>query len=66
LIGFVVATVEGIVRLRDGIFKAKSAEEMTFPASLYGVPLSLLAEPFFAKYMGFGAGVADSGGWFLF
>jgi hypothetical protein len=52
LIGFVVATVEGIVRLRDGIFKAKPAEEMTFPASLYGVPLSLLAEPFFAKYMG--------------
>jgi len=52
LIGFFVAAVEGIVRLRDGIFKAKPAEEMTFPPSLYGVPLSLLAEPFFAKYLG--------------
>jgi len=52
LIGLVLAAVEGIVRLRDGIFKARPAEEMTFPASFYGGPLSLLAEPFFAKYMG--------------
>ena len=52
LIGFVLAALEGIVRLRDGIFKAKPAEEMTFPPSFYGGPLSLVAEPFFAKYMG--------------
>lgn len=52
LLGFVLAAIEGIVRLRDGIFKAKPAEEMTFPPSLYGAPLGLLAEPFFAKYMG--------------
>lgn len=50
--GFLVAVVEGIVRLKDGIFKAKPADEMTFPASLYGGPLGLLAEPFFAKYLG--------------
>jgi NAD-dependent dihydropyrimidine dehydrogenase PreA subunit len=50
--GFLVAVVEGIVRLKDGIFKVKPADEMTFPPSLYGGPLGLLAEPFFAKYLG--------------
>ena len=50
--GFLLASIEGIVRLRDGLFKAKPADEMTFPPSLYGGPLSLLAEPFFAKYLG--------------
>ncbi|MGH7888875.1 MAG: YfhL family 4Fe-4S dicluster ferredoxin [Candidatus Binatia bacterium] len=52
LVGFLLASVEGIVRLRDGLFKAKPADEMTFPPSLYGGPLSLLAEVFFAKYLG--------------
>jgi hypothetical protein len=50
--GFLVAVIESIIRLKDGIFKAKPADEMTFPPSLYGGPLSLLAEPFFAKYLG--------------
>jgi Fe-S-cluster-containing hydrogenase component 2 len=52
LIAFVLAAIEGIVRLRDGIFHAKPADEMTFPASIYGGPLSLLAESFFAKRLG--------------
>ena len=52
LVAFVVAAVEGIWRLRDGIFHAKAADEMTFPASIYGGPLSLLVEPFFTKHLG--------------
>jgi hypothetical protein len=52
LVAFVLAAIEGIVRLRDGIFHAKPADEMTFPASIYGGPLSLIAESFFAKRLG--------------
>src|SRR5262245_1759018 len=52
LIAFVIAAIEGIVRLRDGIFKAKPADEMTFPPSFYGAPLSLLGELLLAKYFG--------------
>jgi len=50
--GFLVAVIESIVRLKDGIFKAKPADEMIFLPSLYGGPLGWLAEPFFAKYLG--------------
>jgi 4Fe-4S dicluster domain len=52
LVGLLVAAAEGIFRLKDGIFHVKPAEEMTFPASFYGVPLGLLAEPLLAKYTG--------------
>ncbi len=52
LMGFLLAAIEGIVRLREGIFKAKPADEMTFPPSLYGVPLSWLAAPIFGKHLG--------------
>lgn len=52
LVAFVLAAIEGIVRLRDGIFHAKPSDEMTFPASIYGGLLSLLAESFFAKRLG--------------
>ena len=50
LVGLVLAAIEGIIRLRDGIFHAKPAEEMHFPAAIYGVPLALIAEPIFGKY----------------
>ncbi|HTF93621.1 MAG TPA: YfhL family 4Fe-4S dicluster ferredoxin, partial [Verrucomicrobiae bacterium] len=33
LVGFLLAAVEGVIRLRDGIFRAKPADEMHFPAS---------------------------------
>jgi hypothetical protein len=52
LAGFLVATIEGIVRLRDGIFRAKPADEMTFPPAVYGVPLGWVAEPLFARQFG--------------
>jgi Fe-S-cluster-containing hydrogenase component 2 len=52
LVGLLVAAAEGIFRLRDGIFRARPAEEMTFPAAVYGVPLGLLAQALLAKYTG--------------
>jgi Fe-S-cluster-containing hydrogenase component 2 len=52
LVGLLVAAAEGIFRLRDGIFRVRPAEEMTFPAAVYGVPLGLLAQALLAKYTG--------------
>jgi hypothetical protein len=52
LVGLLLAAAEGIFRLKDGIFRVKPAEEMTFPASVYGVPLGLLAQALLAKYTG--------------
>jgi NAD-dependent dihydropyrimidine dehydrogenase PreA subunit len=52
LIGLVVAIAEAVFRLRSGIFGAKPAEEMEFPAAFYGVPLALLVAPLLAKHGG--------------
>jgi hypothetical protein len=52
LVGFLLAAVEGVIRLRDGIFRAKPADEMVFPASIYGGLLSIPAEVFLSKYFG--------------
>jgi hypothetical protein len=52
LVGLLLAAVEGIVRLKDGIFRAKSADEMKFPPSFYGAPLALFAEPLLGKFAG--------------
>jgi len=52
LIGILVAVAEGVYRLRDGIFRAKPADDMRFPASLYGAPLALVVEPLMAKFTG--------------
>jgi len=52
LVGFLLATLEGVYRLRDGIFRAKSADEMVFPASIYGGLLSVPAEVWCSNYMG--------------
>lgn len=52
LMGIVAATVEGVWRLRDGIFRMKPAEEMSFPGALYGVPLDLVLKPLLAEDMG--------------
>jgi hypothetical protein len=45
LVGVFLAFLEGAYRLKEGIFHAKPAEEMTFPAALYGVPLSVVLRP---------------------
>ena len=52
LIGILVAAVEAVFRLRDGILGAKPAGEMKFPAALYGVPMALLLEPLLEKHAG--------------
>jgi hypothetical protein len=57
LAGIVLATVEGVLRLRSGIFHVKPAEEMTFPAAVYGIPLGLILQPVFAKHAGLVRGV---------
>ena len=50
LAGLVLAGIEGILRLKDGVFGAKPADDMTFLPSFYGAPLGLILEPLLAKY----------------
>ena len=52
LIGILVAAVEAVFRLRTGIIGAKPADEMKFPASLYGVPMALVLGPLLEKHAG--------------
>ena len=52
LLGLLLATVEGIFRLKDGVFAAKPAEEMRFLPSFYGAPLGVIADPLLKKYTG--------------
>jgi hypothetical protein len=52
LVGVLLATLEGVFRLRSGIFHVKPAEEMVFPAAVYGVPLGLILQPVLAKHAG--------------
>jgi 4Fe-4S binding domain len=52
LIGILLGAVEGVVRLRDGIFRAKSADEMIFRPSVYGSVLGLLLSPVLSKQTG--------------
>ena len=52
LVGVSLAAAEGVFRLRDGIFRVKPADEMRFPASVYGVPLSLILQPFLERHAG--------------
>jgi hypothetical protein len=51
-IGIILALIEGIYRLRDGIFHAKPTEEMKLPAAIYGMPLGILLQPLLAKQTG--------------
>jgi hypothetical protein len=52
LVGLFLAVVEGVYRLKDGILHVKPAEEMVFPAAVYGVPLGLALQPILAKHAG--------------
>ena len=51
-IGIILALLEGVYRLRDGIFHAKPAEEMNLPAAIYGMPLAVLLQPLLSKQTG--------------
>jgi Pyruvate/2-oxoacid:ferredoxin oxidoreductase delta subunit len=53
LIAIALGVVEGVYRLRDGIFHAKPAEEIEYRAAFYGVPLSILLKPLLARRRGF-------------
>lgn len=52
LVGLLLAAAEGIFRLKDGIFKAKPADEMTFLPSFYGAPMGIVIERWLAEYTG--------------
>lgn len=52
LLGLLLATAEGIFRLKDGFFGAKPADEMKFLPSFYGVPMGLVFDPLLKKYTG--------------
>lgn len=52
LIGVLLAAAEAVLRLRDGIFHAKPADEMRFPAAIYGVPLALVVQPLLERHTG--------------
>jgi len=52
LVGLVLAVIEGVWRLKDGIFAVKPADEMTFPASCYGVLLDVVLQPILEKQAG--------------
>ncbi|HEX2228454.1 MAG TPA: YfhL family 4Fe-4S dicluster ferredoxin, partial [Candidatus Binatia bacterium] len=50
LVGLLVAIAEAVFRLRSGIFGAKPAEEMDFPAAFYGAPLAVVLAPLLEKH----------------
>jgi hypothetical protein len=52
LVGIVIGVAEGVYRLRDGVFHAKPATEMNFPAAIYGVPLGIVLQPWLEKQGG--------------
>lgn len=50
LVGLLLAVLEGLYRLKDGILHVKPAEEMVFPAAVYGVPLGLVLQPILGRH----------------
>jgi hypothetical protein len=52
LIGIGLALAEGAYRLKDGVVHLKSADDMIFPAALYGVPLGIALRPVLQKRRG--------------
>ena len=52
LIGIALGVVEGVYRLKDGIFHAKPVEEIEFRPAVYGVPLSIALKPLLARQHG--------------
>ncbi len=51
-IGIIIAVVEGVYRLKDGVFYTKAPEDMEFRAAFYGAPLGILLQPILAKQAG--------------
>jgi len=51
-LGVMLATVETMVRLRQGVFGAVPADRVRYGASLYGAPLALVLRPLMRGIMG--------------
>jgi ferredoxin len=45
VIGVILASIESLVRLRDGIFRQLPVDKMIFRASVYGAPLGIVVQP---------------------
>ena|SRR5713226_1212124 len=52
LLGVFFGFLEGIYRLREGIFYARPANEMTFPSAFYGTPLFYAVRPLLSSRAG--------------
>jgi len=51
VIGVIVASIETLVRLWQGIFQQLPADKMRYGASLYGAPLGIVLQPLLAKLL---------------
>ena len=51
-VGVIWGSVEGVCRLREGIFHARAADETVFRAAVYGIPLSYLLHPLIYRQAG--------------
>jgi hypothetical protein len=52
LLGILLASVEAVYRLKDGIFSPKPADEMNLRPSIYGAGLDLILRPVLEKRTG--------------
>lgn len=52
LLGVFLAFVEGVYRLRDGLFQPKAPDQMHFSAAIYGVPLACILGPILRLQIG--------------
>lgn len=52
LMGVFLSLLEGVYRLREGVFHARPAREMIFGAAIYGVPISFALQPIMARQAG--------------
>jgi ferredoxin len=51
VIGVIIASLETLVRLREGIFQQIPADKMRFGASVYGAPLGVVLQPLLTKLL---------------
>lgn len=51
-LGLTLATLETMVRLRDGVFKMMPADRMHYGASVYGAPLGIVLKPLVRRLLG--------------
>ena len=51
MLGVLLAAVETIVRLRDGIFHARPADEIRYGGSFYGAPLGMVVGPIVRRFV---------------